>query len=627
MDAKKYKLLSLAVLAMFLLLLPSGCIGGGSDGGNTDLLGGKREMKDFVKLSFAHNGMSSYDNYNLELEVIDGKKLVRVVGIGAEPYEKEADARIYDALKALMLDSDVPNWDGFNKVDNNVLDGSGFSLTVTFADGTKLNAHGSNDFPKGYSLFHRGINKIFAPYRRVQFEKNGIKEYNNEVLPLELVSIDSYSETDDEKLLRTRRIYLTPEGEEKFPALNEKLRAINEEMLGERNDRNNILVAVRADENVLSLLRYSYLPDEPKEKAQIKTYNFYPKSGEDISLGELIRDKSDFSRMNRNELRAYYGEKTLFDYETIHERLTADFDNLIYAVAQDGFVLWFPPGKYAPADKGYLEIFRQYKYLNTYGDHTRAPESYATGLVHAMSIFYPDERDFVKRIDLVVPTATATNDLYSVHTADGQNYLVEYFYDEGVYQEGRTLRSRRYDYVDERLTPRDDEREEETHELDKDDYSNLIFDDSDVRYVLTDPFQNVSPSEYKVTTISLDEFKKETRFYIMPELLPNLRLRKIGRSPLTYSLLFDSEVGEVELRMARGDAKTKLFDGEKDFAKEVNRIGEYPEYLAQFNEGEDGRISWLEGRYYLSAEIKRDASEANLDKIRREIKSSWELNE
>lgn len=58
----------------------------------------------------------------------------------------------------------ISRWNGFHKSDKNVLDGSGFSLGVTYEGGGKISAGGYMRYPKGFSEFRDDINTLCAPY-------------------------------------------------------------------------------------------------------------------------------------------------------------------------------------------------------------------------------------------------------------------------------------------------------------------------------------------------------------------------------------------------------------------------------------------------------------------------------
>jgi len=145
-----------AVLAAVMLLLTS-CAG---------RFHTEAPMESF---SFSHSGMRSDSIYTLsaqrteqgwqaELSLLCGEKLYTL---------PMAEA---DALAALMDSHDLWSWNGFDKVDKRVLDGTGFDLNIRFADGKELTASGSNAFPKGYNEAKEAIKAYFIQI----MENNGI---------------------------------------------------------------------------------------------------------------------------------------------------------------------------------------------------------------------------------------------------------------------------------------------------------------------------------------------------------------------------------------------------------------------------------------------------------------------
>lgn len=75
----------------------------------------------------------------------------------------EVDSETLSELSKLCKKLSLRSWDGFNKSAKGVLDGSGFSLSMDFADGTHIKASGSNRFPKNYNSFESTFLNILAP--------------------------------------------------------------------------------------------------------------------------------------------------------------------------------------------------------------------------------------------------------------------------------------------------------------------------------------------------------------------------------------------------------------------------------------------------------------------------------
>ena len=64
---------------------------------------------------------------------------------------------------ALLNDNSVVNWDGFNKSDQDVLDGNSFSFSLSANQGEiKVSAHGYMKWPDHYTEVRDGFDSIFG---------------------------------------------------------------------------------------------------------------------------------------------------------------------------------------------------------------------------------------------------------------------------------------------------------------------------------------------------------------------------------------------------------------------------------------------------------------------------------
>ncbi len=117
--------------------------------------------------SFSHRGTSTYDIYSYELlkDEETGKMTVRCeFSCGNEVYVLPAEDEFIQDLSEIVDNHAIEKWDGFNKSNSFMLDGSGFSLYIGFTDGTDINAYGSNRFPKGYIETSDSIDLLFLTY-------------------------------------------------------------------------------------------------------------------------------------------------------------------------------------------------------------------------------------------------------------------------------------------------------------------------------------------------------------------------------------------------------------------------------------------------------------------------------
>lgn len=120
-----------------------------------------------VSFAFHHGGMSTFDiyAYMVEMDEASGEQTVNYeLFCGYETYMLPADAELLQELAKLVDDYNLRKWDGFDKVNSHVLDGSSFDLEIRFGDGTSITASGSNRFPEGYSDAKTAVDDLFHGY-------------------------------------------------------------------------------------------------------------------------------------------------------------------------------------------------------------------------------------------------------------------------------------------------------------------------------------------------------------------------------------------------------------------------------------------------------------------------------
>ena len=66
----------------------------------------------------------------------------------------------FEKLCAVFGNCKIAEWAGFHGCDSQVLDGTGMSFKAVLADGTEVNANGTNSFPKNF----QHLLKSFASY-------------------------------------------------------------------------------------------------------------------------------------------------------------------------------------------------------------------------------------------------------------------------------------------------------------------------------------------------------------------------------------------------------------------------------------------------------------------------------
>ena len=113
--------------------------------------------------SFSHRGMSAADCYLYSAEKAEtGVRLyTEDMYYGGRTVDVLIEDPLLDQLGELAEEYGIQSWDGFDKVDKNVLDGTGFTLSITYADGRSVRANGNNVFPDGYEDAKAGICALF----------------------------------------------------------------------------------------------------------------------------------------------------------------------------------------------------------------------------------------------------------------------------------------------------------------------------------------------------------------------------------------------------------------------------------------------------------------------------------
>ncbi len=125
----------------------------------------KVEITNIKYFEYYHSAgmmMNSDERYILE-KVKDSYKItVKKVN---EPPEsaitKKVSIDFVQELENILKKYNVEKWDGFNKSDPNVLDGSSFSITINMTDGNHINAHGYMMYPKDYGKVVKEIEELF----------------------------------------------------------------------------------------------------------------------------------------------------------------------------------------------------------------------------------------------------------------------------------------------------------------------------------------------------------------------------------------------------------------------------------------------------------------------------------
>lgn len=132
--------------------------------GNDYSMDGPGEYKEIVGCRYRVNGYGPGFTYEINKSE-DGRFVLEYENReeGIEDLFCEVDAATMEELARLCEKLNILSWDKFDMSANGVLDGSGFDLSIEYADGTHIRASGDNCFPKNYNEFEKGIAEVLAP--------------------------------------------------------------------------------------------------------------------------------------------------------------------------------------------------------------------------------------------------------------------------------------------------------------------------------------------------------------------------------------------------------------------------------------------------------------------------------
>lgn len=158
---EKIALIAVLAAALLAVALMSGCEE------TPEMLDGNdyvdRSGMEIVSFSYSKRGSTadSFASYQLEAQGDGDSALLTADFIVYGEVEASVGAEELDKLHEIIVAHDLDRWDGFDESDSMVLDGSGFSLSYVYADGSIVSAHGSNAFPEGYAAARDEIEAVF----------------------------------------------------------------------------------------------------------------------------------------------------------------------------------------------------------------------------------------------------------------------------------------------------------------------------------------------------------------------------------------------------------------------------------------------------------------------------------
>ncbi len=138
----------------------------------------KDNVSGVAYFSYSYRGSIGGNSYTRTAAVEDGKVVLTLDKMEKRDYGKmegEASPGFAAALDELCKKHRLVRWNGFDKFNRHVLDGSGFGLHIKFNDGKEVEADGSNAFPNGYRDFAEDMHALFKPEEDKLLEKKRLE--------------------------------------------------------------------------------------------------------------------------------------------------------------------------------------------------------------------------------------------------------------------------------------------------------------------------------------------------------------------------------------------------------------------------------------------------------------------
>lgn len=130
--------------------------------------GGEAYSAHIQSFTYHYNGTIGGNSHSFAVQVSDQAARITVEELEHMDYGDVTDTvgmELVQALEELCAKHDVMKFNGFDKTNPHVCDGSGFSLSITYDNGKSVFARGMNSSPKGYRAFSDDLHELFKPYR------------------------------------------------------------------------------------------------------------------------------------------------------------------------------------------------------------------------------------------------------------------------------------------------------------------------------------------------------------------------------------------------------------------------------------------------------------------------------
>lgn len=153
------------VLMLVLVLLLTGC----SD--VVQVFGGKAEKPleqplEITEFTYSVSGMGDSFTATFAPAPGGGTRVTAEAGYGSYTMDEVLEEDYMTWLGQLAAQYRMDKWDGFDKVNQHILDGEQFKLYITLADGKTIKASGSNAYPKNFTEPMREVGALIDELMR-----------------------------------------------------------------------------------------------------------------------------------------------------------------------------------------------------------------------------------------------------------------------------------------------------------------------------------------------------------------------------------------------------------------------------------------------------------------------------
>lgn len=151
------------IISLLLLVLLAGC--GAQRGGPNGISGNRGGKTKYQNIQTVVDSLSFTQYSEVAPTEIRIHREGEDVFYTVEEYKKDPidypiDPAYLEELASWVDQYEIRKWDGFDRVDHDVLDGGGFSLKVTLGTEETIFAHGSNAYPDNYPEARKALRDI-----------------------------------------------------------------------------------------------------------------------------------------------------------------------------------------------------------------------------------------------------------------------------------------------------------------------------------------------------------------------------------------------------------------------------------------------------------------------------------